>query len=669
MPRISVVVPIYNVEPYLEECLESIAGQTFRDLEVVMVDDGSSDNSPAIAERFAARDERFRLLSRSRTAGSATPATPASRPPPGEFIAFVDSDDFLTANAYELLLAALDETGSDFATGNVLRLQSQGVRQSAFLADAFAKTRLSTHVSKYPPLIADRVAWNKLFRRSFWDAHGRRFPEGVLNEDIPVIVPAHFAARSVDVIADPIYYWRARDGDQLSITQRRLEPRALRDRIAAVAQVVDWLEKNGHGKWTQKYYESLVADDLRLYLNPLVDADEEYQQLFLDKVNAFLDRAPKDVFDSLSSTERLKWQLVRRRQMPELLELLRSQRERLRIRRLRSKCGSPGGYPPATAGESHEPFARSGVHKITPMPRISVVVPIYNVEPYLEECLESIAGQTFRDLEVVMVEDGSQDNSPAIAERFAARDDRFRLVTQPNGGLGSARNTGIQAATGEFLAFVDSDDYLAHNAYQLLIAALDETGSDFATGNVLRLQSQGVRQSAFLADAFAKTRLKTHVSEYPPLIADRVAWNKLFRRSFWDAHCRRFPEGVLNEDIPVMVPAHFAARSVDVIADPIIYWRARDGDQLSITQRRLEPRALRDRLAASEQVVDWLDKNGRRKWKRWYYEGLVADDLRLYLNPLWAAGTSTGRCSWTGSTPCSTARRSASSTRCRRSSG
>ncbi|MEA2125728.1 MAG: CDP-glycerol glycerophosphotransferase, partial [Solirubrobacteraceae bacterium] len=151
------------------------------------------------------------------------------------------------------------------------------------------------------------------------------------------------------------------------------------------------------------------------------------------------------------------------------------------------------------------------------MPRISVVVPIYNVEPYLEECLASIAGQTFRDLEVVMVDDGSKDSSPEIAERFVAQDDRFQLIQQPNGGLGKARNTGIEAATGEFLAFVDSDDYLAENAYELLLEALEESGSDFATGNVRRLQSAGSRQVHFLAEAFAKTRLATHVSEYPAL--------------------------------------------------------------------------------------------------------------------------------------------------------
>src|SRR4051812_25022199 len=331
MPRISVVVPIYNVEPYLEECLDSIARQTYRDLEVVMVDDGSKDNSPEIAKRWASTDERFRLVTQP-NGGLGSARNTGIKHAGGELLAFVDSDDYLAPNAYQLLVEALDETGSDFATGNVLRLQSQGARQAAFLSEAFAKTRLKTHVAEHRPLIADRVAWNKLFRREFWDKQGRSFPEGVLNEDIPVILPAHFAADSVDVISDPIYYWRSRDSDELSITQRRIEPKALNDRLAAMDQVVDWLDKHGKRKWKRWYYEGVVADDLRFYVNPLASADEEYRELFLDKVNAFLDRAPKGIYDPLPAIERLRWHLVRRRLMPELLEVLRFQREELRDR-------------------------------------------------------------------------------------------------------------------------------------------------------------------------------------------------------------------------------------------------------------------------------------------------------------------------------------------------
>ena len=326
MPQISVVVPIYNVELFLEECLASVERQTVRDFEVIMVDDGSTDDSAAIAESFARRDERFRLLTQpngglSRARNTGTDAAV------GRYLAFLDSDDVLPRNSYELLLTALEKTGSDFATGNVHRLTRFGRSQSPFLSRAFAETRMRTHVTKYRPLIADRTVWNKLWRRSFWDRNGFRFPEGRLNEDIPITVPAHFLASSVDVIADPVYFWRIREGGDLSITQRRLEQRALLDRLQAIQDVSDHLDRHGPRRARRWYRQSVVADDLRYYLNALEGADDAYLELFLDRVNAYLDNAGDRIFDPLPAIERLKWHLVRRRLVPELMEVLRFEKQ------------------------------------------------------------------------------------------------------------------------------------------------------------------------------------------------------------------------------------------------------------------------------------------------------------------------------------------------------
>ncbi|MEA2281704.1 MAG: CDP-glycerol glycerophosphotransferase [Solirubrobacteraceae bacterium] len=329
MPRISVVVPIFNVERYLAACLESAAAQTVSDLEIVMVDDGSTDGSSAIAREFAAADVRFKLLTQP-NGGLSKARNTGIDAASGEYLAFLDSDDVLPPNAYELLLAALGESGSDFASGNVHRLTSWGATsQSKFLAETFARTQLKTHVTRFRPLLADRTAWNKLFRRSFWDEHGFRFPEGVVHEDIPITLPAHFMARSVDVVADPVYLYRIREDGELSITQRRLEPRVLLDRLAAVQQVDDFLAERGPRRARRWYQASVVADDLRYHLNLLDRADPDYQELFLERVNAFLDRASDGVYDDLEAIERLKWHLVRRRKLPELAEVLRFEREDL----------------------------------------------------------------------------------------------------------------------------------------------------------------------------------------------------------------------------------------------------------------------------------------------------------------------------------------------------
>ncbi|GAA0692531.1 hypothetical protein GCM10010193_53840 [Kitasatospora atroaurantiaca] len=268
-------------------------------------------------------------------------------------------------------------------------------------------------------------------------------------------------------------------------------------------------------------------------------------------------------------------------------------------------------------------------------PRLSVVVPIYNVERYLEECLDSIAAQTFDDLECVMVDDGSKDGSAAIAEAYAAKDSRFRLVKQENKGLGAARNTGyrhISEGT-EFLAFVDSDDTLPPSAYELMIGTLDETGSDFATGNVLRFRAVGYYQSGGHRKPFKETRLKTHVTEIPTLVTDRTAWNKVYRRSFFDAAGVLYPEGILYEDAPVSVPHHYLATSVDVLSEPIYHWREREVGEMSITQMKTNPKGLIDRVKSMELVRAWLLEQSDPKFRKYlnsYDENNLVEEIPMF---------------------------------------
>ncbi|MFF2331140.1 MULTISPECIES: CDP-glycerol glycerophosphotransferase family protein [unclassified Streptomyces] len=267
-------------------------------------------------------------------------------------------------------------------------------------------------------------------------------------------------------------------------------------------------------------------------------------------------------------------------------------------------------------------------------PRLSVVVPVHNVELYLTDCLRSLAEQTMSDLEVVMVDDGSTDDSAAVAAGFAAQDGRFRLVSQENGGLGHARNTGVRHCDpgARHLAFVDSDDVLPPRAYELLVGALDETGSDLASGNVLRLRASGkLQQSPNFRKPMATTRLRTHISRDWDLAADRIACNKVFRRSFWDEHAFAFPVGALYEDIPVVLPAHFLARSVDVLKDAVYHWRDRAG---SITARRAVVRGIQDRASHVLGVSAFLDEHRGAADKRRYEAHVLAHDLWYFMEAL-----------------------------------
>ncbi|WP_393058447.1 CDP-glycerol glycerophosphotransferase family protein [Streptomyces sp. LN549] len=267
-------------------------------------------------------------------------------------------------------------------------------------------------------------------------------------------------------------------------------------------------------------------------------------------------------------------------------------------------------------------------------PRLSVVVPVYNVEPFLTDCLKSLAEQTVTDLEVVMVDDGSTDGSAALAAEFAAQDDRFRLVSQENGGLGHARNTGVRNCdpAGRYLAFADSDDVVPPHAYELLLGALEQTGSDLASGNVLRLRADGrLQQSPMFRKPMATTRLRTHISRDRQLAGDRIACNKVFRRSFWDEHAFAFPVDALYEDIPVVLPAHFLAGSVDIVKDPVYHWRDRPG---SITAGRAVVRGIRDRVAHVQGVCAFLEENRTAADKSHYEAHALANDLWYFMEVL-----------------------------------
>ena len=225
---------------------------------------------------------------------------------------------------------------------------------------------------------------------------------------------------------------------------------------------------------------------------------------------------------------------------------------------------------------------------------LSVVVPIHNTEPYLGQCLDSIAAQTLRELEVVLVDDGSSDDSARIARAYTEKDPRFTLLTTAHQGLSQARNTGARhAVSGTYLSFADSDDVVPPDAYRTLVSSLETSGSDMASGDVRRLDGAGLRPHPRYADVFGAARTRTHITRDRSLILDRMVWNKAFRRSFWDEHGFAFslPQ---YEDAPVTVRAHIQAESVDVVGEVVYHWRIREAGQPSITQRLYEP----DNLAA-----------------------------------------------------------------------
>lgn len=136
------------------------------------------------------------------------------------------------------------------------------------------------------------------------------------------------------------------------------------------------------------------------------------------------------------------------------------------------------------------------------MIKLSVIVPVYNVEPYLEQCVESLLRQTLREIEIILVDDGSKDASGSICDAFAAKDERVRVLHKVNGGVSAARNDGLARATGEYVIFVDSDDYLPEDAFALLMQSAAQTQADIVIGDMIRVLDGREEYAQFYDKAF-----------------------------------------------------------------------------------------------------------------------------------------------------------------------
>lgn len=265
-------------------------------------------------------------------------------------------------------------------------------------------------------------------------------------------------------------------------------------------------------------------------------------------------------------------------------------------------------------------------------PLLSVVMPVYNVETYLPEAVQSILDQSYRTVELILVDDGSTDRSGQMCDEYAASDPRVRVIHKDNAGLGAARNSGIEESRGHFLTFVDSDDFLLPDAYKLMVGSLRRSKSDFATGNVQRRQGQRRWQAWNQSRSHVKSQIGIRVGENPDLIWDSIAVNKVFRRSFWKEHVDRFPEGVLYEDLVPMARALLAANSIDVFSKPVYVWRSRDeGD--SISQRRIELVNLTDRLNTVDQIHRMIIEAGADKaLLDVFFDKILSNDIGTYVH-------------------------------------
>lgn len=242
----------------------------------------------------------------------------------------------------------------------------------------------------------------------------------------------------------------------------------------------------------------------------------------------------------------------------------------------------------------------------TDTPTLSVIVPAFNASEFIDRCLKSILSQRGVSLEVIVIDDGSTDDTVEKASQHSYGAQPVTVLTGPNEGPARARSRGIDAARGKYITFADADDEVLAHAYSTLIDSLERTGSDIATGAYVRVGSAGRSRPKLTARVHARQRLAVRLDDMPELLEEPVLWNKVYRHDFWNRHVGEMWGFSNYEDQEPVYRALVGAAAIDVLTNDVYAWRLADGRDTR-SKRKADLSDLQSKLEVIDALRDTLN--------------------------------------------------------------
>ena len=594
---------MYNAEEYVVECLDSILEQTFQDFEVIVVDDCSTDSSCEIVESYAPKfNGRLRLYHTEKNSGGGgyIPRNLGIQQAKGEYILFVDADDFILLTALETLYKAAKNYDTDVVyTGSYYILR--GINDAYLRKDGKGKKLLNDGLECNLELKINaqeenlnelllgenngnfREPWSKFVRRDFLIDNKIFFPiEIKTGGDFIWVINVYCHSKRFLRISKPLFFYRRYNSGSVTrkISKSHEKVSYWVSSFMDFAKVLNVLEnenpvlsKNpvycfgalkGHFQWCLECSNDEQLSEQEIY----EILRREFAKNSFDKDIAFL----------LNMLE------VKRKEKEESLQIETLQAE------TQNKDSSAA-------------------------PAVSVIIPLYNAEPFIGECLDSILNQTFQDFEVIVVDDCSTDNSVAVVESYIEKfDGRLKLIKREKnlGYPGLNRNLGVEVAVGEYVLFVDADDFIMLNALENLYSLAKENDADVvSTGCYYNLVKPNDIQ--IYMDDEGKNLIKAGLENKPYLRIDEQEenlnkfilegaegnfgspWSKFTRREFLLENKISFPRIPIGEDFLWVINVYCHAKRFLRILTPFYFYRRYNS--ASITRIKKEP---------TEQVSHWV---------------------------------------------------------------
>ncbi|MGN1362807.1 MAG: glycosyltransferase family 2 protein [Methanobrevibacter sp.] len=572
MIKISIIMPVFNKEKNLKEAINSVLNQTLSDIELICVNDGSTDKSLSILNKYSKKYDFIKIYNQ-KNQGAAIARNKGMEISKGEYITFLDADDtYIDNNSLEKLYKIAASNNANLVSGNMKIINSKGE----------SKNTKDSKYYKEDSIISPEeygIPWffyKNMYKREFLISNNIYFPNLRRGEDPVFLAEVLSELDCIYTVNIDFYgYYYVKDESKWN------NPKIIQDYIKQYKYIYNYFENPKFNK---------IKND------------------YLYKLFIFIDMLSIENLDIALNTIRevFKGNLLRRFEDYYYLKY------------------------------SNNKGLMEELNINTEKPRISVIMPIYNSNKYLKEAIDSILNQSFKDFELICVNDGSTDNSPEILENYRKKDKRIKIINQKNQGAASARNTGLKNTKGDYIYFIDSDDYIAKNTLKELYKNAILNDSDIVLYKMAHFNGDKIRYNApgfNLEKANPNIDFNNYTFNYKkikPEILNKTfsPCNKFYKKEFLDSYNDfYFDTGIIFEDVPFQVKSLLRAKKISYIPEYFYYYRQNHESVMNTNKNR------EDIYKIINIVEKFLKDNNYYKEFKYEYDYFKVLQITQYIIP------------------------------------
>jgi glycosyltransferase involved in cell wall biosynthesis len=552
-PKISIIIPIYNTNKYLRECLNSIINQTLKNIEIICVNDGSTDDSLDIIKKYI-NDNRIVIIDK-KNSGYGDSMNQGLNVASGEYIGIVESDDFVDVNMFENLYKITKKGDIDIVRSNFY-LYWEKNRKEALHFKILKKlyNKIFSPMELQNIFLVQPSIWAGIYKKRFLIKNNIKFltTPGASYQDTSFFYKTLFKANKIFCTKKAFYYYRQTNSNS-SVNNNTL------NKVILVHKELNEIEKYIKKDMklydiNQKYFNTKKIMTLLWNLNR-VDKKKEYNKILY-----------KEIYEILKNDNYIHEQF-NNSEIKFLNYLKKNGEER-----------------------ASDIFLYSPKEK---NPQISVIIPIYNCEKYIKECLSSLIKQTFKNFEIICINDGSKDDTLKILRKFEAKDVRVKIYNQNNRGPGIARNVGMNVSKGDYLMFLDSDDIFEKTMLEELYIKIKENDSDVVICNSQNFQVKKWWKKFYEKNYIIKDEIINQTT-FSSLDIKRDffnlfiwwPWDKMYKRRYIKSLGVEYQHLKSSEDLYFVASSVIAAKKISYLDKILINHRIGIKNSVSNSRRK-----------------------------------------------------------------------------------